>query len=158
MTRAGTHERVRVAGPADARRVAELLHRFNTEFRWPAPGADVLAARVRQLMESGDLTAILAGAEASGLAVLRFRPALWKEALDAYLEELYVVPERRRQGLGRALMLAAIELARDRGAGDMHVGTSEADLAARGLYESFGFDNHEGGPNGPVQYFYEREL
>ena len=40
----------------------------------------------------------------------------------------------------------------------MHLGTSEDDVAARRLYESLGFDNHERGPDGPVQYFYEREL
>jgi ribosomal protein S18 acetylase RimI-like enzyme len=90
--------------------------------------------------------------------VLRFRPALWKDALDAYLEELYVVPERRGQGLGRALMEAAIELARSEGAGDMHLGTSEEDVAARALYESLGFSNRGRRPDGPVEYFYEREL
>jgi hypothetical protein len=40
----------------------------------------------------------------------------------------------------------------------MHLGTSEDDVAARRLCEGVGFDNHEGGPDGPVQYFYEREL
>jgi ribosomal protein S18 acetylase RimI-like enzyme len=89
---------------------------------------------------------------------LRFRPSLWNDALDAYLEELYVAPARRGQGRGWALMEAAIELARGRGAADMHLGTSEADVAARALYESLGFSNREGGPNGPIQYFYEREL
>jgi ribosomal protein S18 acetylase RimI-like enzyme len=116
-----------------------------------------MAARVAELMEAGELTALVAG-DGDGLAVLRFRPSLWKQALDAYLEELYVVPERRRRGLGRALMEAAIELARERGAGDMHLGTSEDDVAARGLYESLGFTNREHAPGGPVMYFYEREL
>jgi GNAT superfamily N-acetyltransferase len=113
---------------------------------------------VRQLIQSGDLTVLLAGDGPDGVAVLRFRPALWKDALDAYLEELYVVPGQRGHGLGRALMDGAIELARERGAGDMHLGTSEDDTAARGLYGSLGFDNHEGGPGGPAQLFYEREL
>ena len=148
---------VRVADAGDAPRIGELLDRFNTEFGEPTPGADAFARHVGQLMDAGELTALLAGT-ADGLAILRFRPALSKETLDAYLEELYVVPERRRKGLGRALMVAAIDLARERGAGDMHLGTSEDDVAARRLYESLGFDNHERGPDGPVQYFYEREL
>jgi ribosomal protein S18 acetylase RimI-like enzyme len=55
-------------------------------------------------------------------------------------------------------MLAAIELARERGADHMDLGTSEADVAARSLYESLGFTNREGGADGPISYFYERDL
>lgn len=36
--------------------------------------------------------------------------------------------------------------------------TGETDTAARGLYESFGFTNREGGPDGPSMLFYEREI
>jgi ribosomal protein S18 acetylase RimI-like enzyme len=90
--------------------------------------------------------------------VLRFRPNIYTKGLNSYLEELYVVPDRRGQGLGRALMEEAIDLSRREGANDMHLGTSEDDVAARGLYESLGFINREGGPDGPISYFYEREL
>jgi ribosomal protein S18 acetylase RimI-like enzyme len=55
-------------------------------------------------------------------------------------------------------MQAAIAHARGRGAAYMELGTSEADVAARALYESLGFSNREGGPGGPLSYFYEREL
>jgi hypothetical protein len=44
------------------------------------------------------------------------------------------------------------------GAGFMDLGTGEQDLAARELYESLGFSNREGKPDGPINYFYEREL
>jgi ribosomal protein S18 acetylase RimI-like enzyme len=63
-----------------------------------------------------------------------------------------------RRGLGRALMDAAIELAREAGAAWMDLGTGEADVAARTLYESLGFSKREGKPDGPMNYFYEREL
>ena len=89
---------------------------------------------------------------------MRFRPSLWSRTLDCYLEELYVVPDRRGQGLGRALMEAAIDTAREKGAEHMDLGTSEDDRAARALYEKLGFTNREGKPDGPVMYFYEREL
>jgi GNAT superfamily N-acetyltransferase len=149
---------VRRGDVADAEAIGRLLHDFNTEFGEPTPRPAALARRVTELLTAGELTVLLAGRPPRGLAVLRFRPALWKDALDAYLEELYVVPERRGQGLGRALMEAAIELARSQGAADMHLGTSEGDVAARALYESLGFSNRGGRPDGPVEYFYEREL
>ena len=101
---------------------------------------------------------LLGGGGPDGIAVLRFRPAIWSDALECYLAELYVVPDRRGQGLGRALMEAAIELARQKGADHMDLGTSEDDVAARALYESLGFTNREGRPDGPISYYYEREL
>ena len=150
---------VRRAEVNDAETVGRLLHDFNTEFDEFTPGATAVAVRVRELLAGGQTSALLGGgAEALGLAVLRFRPSLWSESLDCYLEELYVVPARRGQGLGRALMEAAIELARSEGAKHMDLGTAETDLAARGLYESMGFDNREGKPDGPLNFFYEREL
>jgi ribosomal protein S18 acetylase RimI-like enzyme len=55
-------------------------------------------------------------------------------------------------------MEAAIEFARHEGATHMDLGTGEHDTAARRLYESLGFSNREGRPDGPLNYFYEREL
>jgi ribosomal protein S18 acetylase RimI-like enzyme len=149
---------VRLAGLADSEPVGQLLHDFNEEFNDPTPGAARLGDRVRELLANGEITVLLGGAGPDGLAVLRFRPAIWTEALECYLAELYVVPERRRRGLGRALVRAAIECARARGADRMDLGTGENDVAARALYESLGFSNREGKPDGPLNFFYEREL
>jgi ribosomal protein S18 acetylase RimI-like enzyme len=149
---------VRRATEADVANIGRLLHDFNTEYGDPTPGPERLAARMRKLLKGGDTAVLLAGEGPDGLAVLRFREAIWVEALECYLAELYVVPARRRQGLGRALMNAAIELAREAGASWMDLGTSETDVAARALYESLGFVNREGGPEGPISYFYERDL
>jgi ribosomal protein S18 acetylase RimI-like enzyme len=149
---------VRPARLADAEAVGQLLHDFNGEYGDPTPGPAKLAARVRQLLVQGEITVLLGGAGPDGLAVLRFRPAIWTEALECYLAELYVVPGRRGRGLGRALLQTAIECARARGADHMDLGTGENDVAARALYESLGFSNREGKPDGPVNYFYEREL
>jgi ribosomal protein S18 acetylase RimI-like enzyme len=49
-------------------------------------------------------------------------------------------------------------LARQTGADYMDLGTSEDDVVARALYESLGFSNREGRPDGPINYFYERDL
>lgn len=138
--------------------IGRLLHDFNTEYDDPTPGPARLAERIERLLANGDTAVLLAGAGPDGLAVLRFRPAIWSEALECYLAELYVVPAMRGRGLGRALMNAAIEFARERGADYMDLGTAETDVAARALYESLGFSNREGKPGGPVNYYYEREL
>lgn len=145
---------VRLAASADADLIGRLLHDFNTEYDDPSPGPAALAERMRTLMAT-DTAALLS--DHVGLAVLRFRLSIWTPAHECYLAELYVRPERRGEGLGRALLEAAIAEARRRGADHMDLGTSEDDVAARSLYESAGFVNTEG-PGGPVQYFYEREL
>ena len=149
---------VRRAGADDADAIGRLLHDFNTEFHDPTPGPAALASRIRELVPGGDTVVLLGGAGPDGVAVLRFRPAIWAEALECYLAELYVVPDRRGRGLGRALLEAAIETARAEGAVYMDLNTSEDDVAARALYERLGFDNREGRPDGPVNYYYERDL
>lgn len=149
---------VRRADPDDAEAIGRLLHDFNTEFDEPTPGPAKLAERIRELLEEGKTLVLLAGSGPDGVAVLRFRPSIWTAGLECYLAELYVVPGKRGGGLGRALMTTAIETARQEGADYMGLGTEEDDTAARALYESLGFSNRGGKPDGPVSYFYELEL
>jgi ribosomal protein S18 acetylase RimI-like enzyme len=158
MMSAFSDEGVRVATLSDAESVGGLLHDFNTEFGDDTPGRERLAKRIEELIEAGDAAVLLGGAGPDGLAVLRFRPSIWSQALECYLAELYVTPPMRGRGLGRALMNAAIEHARERGADHMELGTGEQDAAAIALYESLGFSNREGKADGPVNYCYERKL
>jgi ribosomal protein S18 acetylase RimI-like enzyme len=148
---------VRRAAPDDVTAIGRLLHDFNVEYDQPTPAPEALAERFRELL-GGDTVVLLGGSRPDGIAVMRFRPAIWTTQLECYLAELYVVPDRRGHGLGRVLMNEAMDVARAEGATYMDLGTSEDDVAARGLYESLGFTNREGRPDGPVMYYYEREL
>jgi ribosomal protein S18 acetylase RimI-like enzyme len=150
--------RVRIANRDDAADIGRLLYDFNREFDEPTPLPAALAERLRQLMDGGDTLVVLGGDGPDGLAVLRFRAAIWSSGLECYLAELYVAPARRGRGLGRALMEAALREARARGADTMDIGVDEPDLAARRLYESLGFSNRSGGAGGPLMYVYERDL
>ena len=60
--------------------------------------------------------------------------------------------------MGRALLEAAIDAAREAGADHVDLNTGETDIAARELYESAGFTNREGGEDGPRMLYYERDL
>ena len=149
---------VRRATPGDAPAVARLLHDFQEEYDEPSPGVEMLEERYAELIRNKEMIVLLIGEGPDGFAQLRFRPWVYSSGLHSYLEELYVVPDLRGNGLGRALLEAAMETARGEGAEQMELGSSEDDVAARALYESAGFINREGGPEGPVMFFYEREL
>src|SRR3954468_18007572 len=143
---------------ADGAAAGRLLHDFNREFGDATPGPEAVGARVRELLRDGDTVVLLAGAGPDGIAVLRFRGAIFSAGLEGYLAELYGVPARRGRGVGRALMTAVLEVARAEGADRMDLTTSEADVAARALYERFGFVDREQGPEGPLVHAYELEL
>ena len=143
-------------GAAALAQAGRLLHDFNTEFDDVTPGADALAARLHDLVAAGDTEVLLVG-RAEGVAVLRFRRALWSQADECYLAELYVAPRRRGAGLGRALLRACVDRAVHRGCDLVDLSTSEDDVAARHLYEAEGFRRTEG-DGGPLTFHYEREL
>jgi ribosomal protein S18 acetylase RimI-like enzyme len=149
---------VRRAGTGDAAEIAELLHDFNTEFSDPTPGVSALTERAQRLLADEEIAVLLSSEPSVGLALLRFRPSIWNDTLEAYLEELYVAPSRRGEGIGRALMETATEVAREAGASYMSLCTGETDTAARALYESCQFTNLERLPDGPRMLFYERDL
>ena len=155
--RDAAHAPVTLATGRDALAVAgQLLHDFNTEYDDPTPGAGALAGRLRELVETGGTEVLLVG-DAEGVAVLRFRPSVWSAADECYLAELYVVPARRGNGLGRVLLRACIDRAIVRGCDYLELATSEDDVAARHLYESEGFRRTEG-EDGPLTFHYEHEL
>lgn len=149
---------VRRADAGDAGEIARLLHDFNREYDEPTPPVEELTETVRRLLEKDEITVLLAGGGPDGLALLRFRAAIWSSGLETYLQELYVAPALRGQGIGRSLLTEAIELSRERGADRIDLNTGETDTAARGLYESMGFTNREGSPDGPSMLYYEREI
>ena len=142
----------------DAADLARLMHDFNNEYNEPIDEPAMLERRYREQLPSGDFTALIVGDGPDGFAQLRYASQIYSDAPTAYLEELYVAPPLRGQGLGQALLEATMEEARRHGADHIDLGTSEADTAARGLYEKLGFTNREGRPDGPVMLYYEREL
>jgi GNAT superfamily N-acetyltransferase len=149
---------IRRAGEADAAAIARLLHDFNSEYEDYTLGVPALTERLGELLTENAIIVLLAGDPPAGLALLRLRPSLWAKASDAYLEELYVTPERRRQGIGRALLEASINTAREAGANHFELTTGEDDTEARSLYESRNLTNREGAPDGPRMLYYEIDL
>ena len=153
----GAAASTRSATADDAVSVAELLDRFNREFDTPTPGAAVLAARLTRLLAEERVFALLAGDPAIGLALLTLRPNVWYEGPVALLDELYVVPDQRRRGIGTELLSAAEEECRRRGCELLEINVDGEDTDARRFYERHGYTNTEPGQEEPMLYYY-REL
>ena len=149
---------LRVGGPQDAELVGAMLAEFNAEYGESLPTADTIARLAGPQLASGEVAVLFGpGTPPAGFAQLRFRLSLYDDGPDACLEELWVRPAARGRGLGRALLLGAMDLARGRGATRIDLNTSVSDTAARSLYASAGFTNEEG-PGGPSMLYYERDL
>jgi ribosomal protein S18 acetylase RimI-like enzyme len=148
---------VREATVDDAPQIARLLHDFNTEYEAETPSVAELTRHAERMLREGEMTVLLAGRGPDGLALLRFRPSVWTEQQEAYLQELYVVPDLRGRGIGEALMQEVLSTCREHDAAWIELNTGETDVAARALYAKLGFTNEEG-PHGATMLYYEREL
>jgi ribosomal protein S18 acetylase RimI-like enzyme len=149
---------IRRGGVEDAADIARLLHEFNSEYAEPTPGVAALTEHSRGLLAAREMMVLLAGAGPDGISLIRFRTSVWTGGQEAHLQELYVVPSLRGRGIGRALLEATMAAAREAGASGIDLNTGTTDRVARALYESCGFTNREGSPDGPEMLFYEREL
>ena len=130
---------VRVAAREDAEVVARLLCAFRDHEgrHWP-PDA-TMRAGVERLIGRDDTEYLLAGDPPAGVAQLRYRYGVWWDAEDCHLEDLFVIDAARGTGLGRALVTAVIERARERGCRRIELDTAEENAPALALYRSLGF-------------------
>jgi GNAT superfamily N-acetyltransferase len=147
----------RTAALTEEGSVARLLDAFNREFAAPSPGVQVLEARLRRLLPSGTLVALLAGGPADGVAVVALRPSVWHDGPVGLLEELYVLPGSRNRGTGAALLRAAEEVVRGRGGGTLEIDVDGGDLDARRFSERHGYLDRDPGREDQLLYDF-REL
>ena len=141
------------AEPDEADAVGELLIAFRNHLGLDWPSDNAFLAGVDKLIEDRNTLYLLAAPDADspplGVAQVRFRFGVWWAATDCELEDLFVSEEARGQGLGRALVQAVIDAARERGCRRVQLDVNDANRAL-GLYESFGFsaqDDRYGGRN-----------
>lgn len=131
------------AEPHEAATVAGLLVAFRdwNGANWPSDNA--FLASVERLIERPDTDFLLGAAHGdappAGICQLRYRFSVWVAGEDCWLEDLYVAAAARRRGVGRALVTAAVQRARERGARRLELDTNEGNRVALALYESAGF-------------------
>jgi ribosomal protein S18 acetylase RimI-like enzyme len=133
--------RVFVATPDDVRDVARLIAAFRDWQGRTEPADRSIADTVRRLLADPNAEFLLAGDPAAGVCQLRYRLSVWTGTDDCCLEDLFVEQAGRGSGMGRALVEAAMERARERGCTRMDLDANEANEPALALYRSVGFDS-----------------
>ncbi|MES2846253.1 MAG: GNAT family N-acetyltransferase [Pseudomonadota bacterium] len=72
-----------------------------------------------------------------GFALHMHHPSTWVMGDDCYLEDLFLGPDARGKGLGRALIDDLIAIARAKGWHRLYWHTDEGNTTARKLYDQF---------------------
>jgi GNAT superfamily N-acetyltransferase len=111
-----------------------------------APARPALEAAVAEVISDARLGRIFV-AEVAGL-IVGVAAMSWTYALEhggraVWLDELYVVPERRGQGIGAALLQAARATAAAGGALAMELEVEAGHERVSSLYERHGFTRHQ---------------
>jgi ribosomal protein S18 acetylase RimI-like enzyme len=101
---------------------------------------------VEKLMENpavGRLWLIQAGHDVVGYLVLTLGYSLEVGGMDAFIDDVYVIPPARHRGFGRAAVQLALGEAAQLGVHAVHLDAEQADERARTLYRSLGFRDRE---------------
>jgi ribosomal protein S18 acetylase RimI-like enzyme len=101
----------------------------------PASATDVLWQRLHDPSEPMGVLGAYVEGELCGIVHYLFHRSSWTVGDYCYLQDLFVAPQKRDRGLGRALIVAVEERARAAGASRVYWLTHETNTSARALYD-----------------------
>ncbi|OYW52386.1 MAG: GNAT family N-acetyltransferase [Rhodobacterales bacterium 12-65-15] len=130
---------IRDATPADETAFRALWGQYLAFYKVTLAPAVTDATWARLIDPASPVKARLACVEGQvqGFAVHMHHPSTWVLTEDCYLEDLFVSPDARGHGLGRALIDDLITLARAKGWARLYWHTNEANTRARALYDQY---------------------
>jgi GNAT superfamily N-acetyltransferase len=104
-------------------------------------GLDELSDAVKGLISDAGRGIVLMAQDPDpvGVAVLAYTWTLEHGGRVAWLDELFVVPERRGRGIGRALLRRALDVARESGCRAVDLEVDSGHARAEHLYRREGF-------------------
>jgi len=131
---------VRPAGPADLDAVVDLFSQY-LEFYGRVASPEDVRAFVRARSEAGESVVLVAEVDGAVVGLAQCYPT-WSSlslAPSWILNDLFVAPAGRGQGVGRALVRAVRAAAADAGAAYVELSTARTNTTAQALYESESF-------------------
>lgn len=135
---------VRRAGPDDLEALVPLFDAYRGFYRRPSDAAGARAF-LRARLERGDSVVFLAEDGERALGFVQLYPTFSSVRMGRWwvLNDLFVAPEARRRGVGRALMERAARHAAETGAEGMELATEKTNERAAALYRSLGWEREE---------------
>ena len=146
MSEAAARILVRSAGMDDLPALAALFDGYRVFYGQPSDPTRA-AAFLRQRLERGDSHLLLAvDAQGNALGFTQLYPLFTSvgTAPIELLNDLFVAPQTRGRGVGRALLRRAAEDARKRGAVRLELQTTVDNATAQALYASEGWARADG--------------
>jgi GNAT superfamily N-acetyltransferase len=132
---------VRTIQHEDKTRWLDLFDQYVTFYEADVPATVIELTWQRLIQQAGGMIgfcAVDADGEVQGIATAIFHPSTWSATSYCYLEDLFVDPKRRGDGIGRALIAAVHAEAQRRGADRTYWTTAETNTTARRLYDQVG--------------------
>ena len=126
--------------PADNAQWHELWAGYLTFYEHELSTEQTELSWQRLLSSSDGLNALVAeqAGQLIGLAHYFWTPSTWQQNQDLYLEDLFVSPEVRGNGVGKKLIEELIQICKNAGGSKVHWQTHFTNKTAIGLYEKLG--------------------
>ncbi len=135
----------RVAAIADLTILLELVRKFHETEQLPfdeTVDREVLANFLADT-SLGQLWLIQLGNEVIGYIMVTFGYSLEYRGRDAFIDEFYLYPQYRRQGIGTKTLAFAEDACRVLGVQALHLEADFKNPDAQRLYHRTGYQNHE---------------
>lgn len=132
---------LRLCEPDDTPLIVPMIQAQVAASGREAPDPDALAEIVHALLISQFSDFLLAqrGDRSVGVLQINYRLSTWELAAYAVIEDFYLTPEVRGQGVGTRMLDYACARAEGRGAAFIQAAVRSGDRAAKRLYEAFNF-------------------
>ncbi len=124
--------------------LAEPVRLLEESLREGEPVPEDFAETLRRAVETGELEVLAARAEGRvvGVVLLAYRLSVSAAGLFASIEDLYVRPAARRQGVGRTLLEAVERRSASRGVSYVEAQVEGEEAAA--FYSALGYEEEPG--------------
>jgi ribosomal protein S18 acetylase RimI-like enzyme len=161
LTKIAMDPTIRMASARDLDSLVHLAAAFRDHLGQSTPSEAEFHTSIATLLQDAGTEFFLAydgqGA-VLGYVQARYRYSAWTSALEAELEDVFVIPEARRRRVGLRLVAFAVARATERGCRSMGLNTNERNADALALYRRVGFGSERSRWQGGRQLWLSKAL
>jgi RimJ/RimL family protein N-acetyltransferase len=135
---------LRQATPADLQLLLPIVREFYRHFSYPWSENEKQKTLLELLNNAslGQVWIIITNEKPIGYFILSFYYSLEYNGRTAFIDELFLLPENRGQGIGAAILERIVQLGSDLNLKILHLEIEKTNTRASALYEKMGFINY----------------